>query len=112
MVTVPVKTLLPKVTPLEPVPEIDLTVSVRTKVPPSTNPPVESLLVIVPEMVLLACDSSEVDHAPGAEVERLHGVTEAHDIARGRVAEAVNTPVPVVMLPRVAEPVATSLPKV
>ena len=67
----PVNALLPKVTPLEPVPEIDRTVSVRVEVPPSTNPPVESLLVIVPEMVLLATVAIVLNPAESAIVKVL-----------------------------------------
>ena len=69
--TVPVKTLLPKVTPLEPFPVIDPIVSVRVEVPPSTNPPVESLLVIVPEMVLLATVAIVLNPAESAIVKVL-----------------------------------------
>ena len=67
----PVNALLPKVTPLEPVPEINPTVSVRVAVPPSTNPPVESLLVIVPEMVLLATVAIVLNPAESAIVKVL-----------------------------------------
>ncbi len=70
----PVNALLPKVTPLEPVPEIDPTVSVRVEVPPITNPPVESLLVIVPEMVLLAMVAIVLNPAESAIVKVLANI--------------------------------------
>ncbi|MEI8319771.1 MAG: hypothetical protein WCH79_17675, partial [Planctomycetia bacterium] len=50
MVTVPSNVLLPKVTPVVPVPMMEPTVKFVAPIDPITNPPVESLLVIVPVM--------------------------------------------------------------